>query len=94
MTGIPKCPHGCDAPQEAGTTFYEPRRIPTHRDKRGGLVLGRYANVLMRRWACTKCHKAYAVDEPKKKLTTATKGKKRGKKPKQRKKRTANATSG
>ena len=100
MIATPKCPHGCDAPQEAGTTFKELRRIPTHTNKRGGVVLGRYDNVLMRWWTCTKCQKRYAIDEPKgvkkvvKKKTTRLKGKKRGRKPKQRKSSTVNTAGG
>ena len=95
MTGTPKCPHGCDAVQEAGQTFYDAgRRIPAHRDKHGGIVLGNYENVLMRWWTCSKCGKTHGADEPKKKpinkKLVAAKGKKRGKKPKQRKRSTAN----
>ena len=98
MTEAPKCPRGCDAPQTAGVTFYDVgRRIPTHRNKRGGMTLGRYEDVLMRYWMCTKCSKNYAVDEPEKKavpinmkLAAAAKGKKRGKKPKKRKSSKAN----
>ena len=98
MTEAPKCPHGCDAPQTAGVTFYEAGRwIPTHRNKRGETVLGRYENVLMRWWSCTKCGKNYPIDEPEKKavpinkkLAAAAKGKKRGKKPKKRKSSKAN----